>query len=195
MSTEQKGLSSVERLLLAQSVNKLCEVKPGDTLEDKISLNEIGSIVSAFDPRLTVGSKYYAIYNKRGKSKSFGGLMSSSTGEFQGGVDGGSTNSMFAIGSTPEDRIGVYKVTKTDEGINSALTFHYFIDQIARGENIISQGPMTHILYDKENLSLKAIIKSHPMLTKFLGYKIVWYKPTNIWGSGKLRTVIVEAFR
>jgi len=195
MSPEQpifEVLSSTERLVLASKVNRLCDIEIGDNFDMGVLLDDAQTIVNTLDPALKVSGEWYIKGSLRGKSRSLGGLASTDKGFFQTNLEDRGKSKDIQLGQVFEDRTGLYKVTKTNEDCGLALNFAYFMKQISRDENIVGIGPTTHILYDKNDNLIKAIIKSEPVLFKLLRFKIIWFKQSNLWGKAKLNSVALH---
>lgn len=196
MTPENTSIPSSERLLLASIVNKFCSTEMRDDFDLGSLLDDARKIVNKFDPILRLSDKWYFGSSSRGRSSSFGGLASTGNGQFQTSLEDGERKKDIQFGRSYEDRIGLYKVTKSDEDNNNfALNFNYFMEQVSRDEDVVGIGPLTHILYDKDNHSIKAVLKSTPMLFKFLNIKIVWFKQSVLWGKGKLNSLTIQGFR
>ncbi len=194
MTPENTSLSSSERFLLAARVNKFCSIEPGDDFDLAGLSDDAQKIVKSFDSALKVSDDLYFGVTSRRNTRSFGGLASTGNGQFQTNLEGGGDKKSVRFGHIYEDRIGLYKVTKSDEDDNFALNFSYFMEQVSSDKTVVGIGHSTHILYDKKDHLVKAVIKSKPMLLKFINYKIIWYKQLNICGKGKLKSLKVDLF-
>lgn len=192
--TTSKTLASVDRLALASKVNQLCDIETGDKFDSGVLIDNARAIVEAFDSTLAISSEWYFEGKFRGRSKSFGGLASTGAGQFQTNIEGGRKSTDMHLGHSYEDRVGLYKVTKTDEGPGLALNFAYFLEQVSTEEHIVGVGPLTSILYDKKDHQIKGVVRSEPILIKIMNFKVVWFKQLNLWGKAKLNSLTVRVF-
>lgn len=196
MTPEKNPMPSSERLLLASTVNKFCSIYEEGEIDVKSLLEDAQKIVDSLDPIIQISNNFFIRVTSRKRPSSFGGKVLTDMGDFQTSIETGDKQKRIEVGHNYEERIGLYKVNKTNEQHNIySLNFNYFIEQVSTVTDVVSIGQITHILYDKDSHTIRAILKSDPVLFQVLDYKIIYFKHSTLWGKGKLDTFSFQLYK
>lgn len=181
-------LDPKERLQLAALVNKFCEIMPGEVTDTDKFVEDAQQIVRMLDSRIRPNQGSFSGFYK-GRSASFKAVGMTNAGLQDVRLDNDGKREI-KIGNPDEYRIGLYVVTKMTEGKKASLSFVNFWDY--NTGQIISAHARSDILYNKNDLSLKAVLKSYPYLFTLGRLNIIYFRTFPVWGKGKLLNHHVE---
>ena len=147
--------SARENLILASKINRICDIVSADQIDESV-LQDAQQIINSMSPRIEVSESSFEL-SFYTPSKPFGGLMSTGNGDLQNQVNLDKSRKEFQFGKENEERLGLYRISKDDVDKNFALNFTFFWKQIDSTGKTVNVGPITHLLYQKDNNLLKAI--------------------------------------
>ena len=185
MAPERHTLSAKERLQLASTINKICGIQPEDGIAPDDLVIMAHEIVTTLDS-IVKPTNSYLRYSHWGKPRSFSGLGSSDQGQLSVNAQDEAEKKEIHLGKEPNERIGLYKVSKQDGGRNSVLTFSYYTEQRAKEADFMHIGSMTSIIYMNKDHSVEAVIRSEPALFRLGSIALIYYRSTPLWGKGSL---------